>query len=186
MVTIFGGARFLMDDFYSKEAYRLGNRFAQSGISVLTGGGAGIMEAASSGFGVPEPGKNNAIIGISVVGLDEEGRRYLGERIRLQYFFARKYLLTNYSRAFVVFPGGFGTLNELSEVLMLIQTHTLRRVPVILIGTEYWKQFMDWLSQEIVSHGAITSQDLLLFCVTDDLDFAFEQVCKTCGSADNV
>lgn len=180
IVTIFGGARFSANDRYSHQAAELAHLCMQHGVSVLTGGGAGIMKAARGGVMSHTPSKKDYVLNIGVVGLDTGVVPTVGAYIELDYFFARKWLLTNYSQAFAVFPGGFGTLNELSELLMLMRTNMLPRTPIVLIGTEYWTPFMNWLWQEMVVHGTIDSQDCQLFTVTDDVKKAFEILCKTC------
>lgn len=168
-VSIFGGARFAAHDRYYTKAKELGTMLANDNISVLTGGGPGIMEAASCG--VLAPKKDGVkIIGVGVNGLDERPSECVQEHFNLDYFFARKWLLVYYSEAFVVFPGGFGTLDEMSEVLTLMQTKKLKRAPIILVGYEFWKPFMHWLEKEALAHGTVSKNDLTLFVITDDLD----------------
>ena len=140
-------------------------------ISVLTGGGPGIMEAASCGA-VPTKGTGRSM-GIGVKDLGEGKNPCVQEYFILNYFFARKWLLTHYSKAFVVFPGGFGTLDELAEILTLIQTKQLARAPIILIGKEYWAHFMIWVKGEALKHGTVVQEDINLFSVTDNLEEAF-------------
>lgn len=171
IVSIFGGSRLKKNDFYFGKAFELANRFVTSGISVLTGGGPGVMEAASCG--AAKPGKRGMSVGISVRDLGEGRNPCAQEYFELDFFFARKWLLTRYSSAFIVFPGGFGTMDELSEVLTLIQTNKLKRVPIVLFGKEYWQPFIDWLHKEALKHGLIKQKDLDLFTFTDDLEVAF-------------
>ncbi len=172
IVSIFGGARFAGDDFYFRKAHEIGNKLVELDISVLTGGGPGIMEAASCGAIVSKEGKTR-MMGIGVTDLGEGQNKCVQEYFTLNYFFARKWLLTRFSSAFIVFPGGFGTLDELAEVLTLIQTKKLERVPIVLFGTEYWAHFMKWLQDEALKHGTINKKDLELFTVTDDLETVF-------------
>lgn len=172
IVSIFGGARITGEDFYFKKAHELGRRLTELDISVLTGGGPGIMEAASCGV-VASPKGKARIMGIGVTDLGEEPNKCAQEFFALDYFFARKWLLTHFASAFVVFPGGFGTLDELAEVLTLIQTKKLDRVPIVLFGIEYWHPFMLWLKDEALKHGTINEDDLRLFTVTDDLEEVF-------------
>ena len=179
IVTIFGGVLFKEHDFYARQANRLGAMLRKNDISVITGGGAGIMEAASCGAYVKTSWKG-AIIGIGVRNLKEEMNLCADEQFKLNYFFARKWLLTSYSKAFIVFPGGFGTLNELSEVLMLIQTQELPPAPIILIGTEFWEEFLIWTKDEALAHGLISAADLALFTITDDLEDALKIILDTC------
>lgn len=178
-ISIFGGAQFAQNDPYAQKAYQLAQMLVVAEISVLTGGGPGIMEAASCGaFRAKTTAKS---IGIGVKDLGEVQNKCTQIYFELDYFFARKWLLTHYSSAFVIFPGGFGTLDELTEVLTLIRTKKLNAVPIVLIGIEYWKPFMYWLEHEAVKHGAIKREDLALFTLTDDLDQAFCLVRDECN-----
>ena len=180
-VTIFGSARLKQNDFYAKQAYELGGKFIENGISVLTGGGPGIMEAVSCGALQKNNGELEAIsMGIGVKELGEGKNPCVQEYIELDYFFARKYLLTRSSIAFIVFPGGFGTIDEMGEVLTLIQTKIMPKMPIVLIGTEYWDLFLQWLREQVLKHGAISEADLKLFTVTDDIDYAFKIVSDFC------
>ena len=170
-VSIFGSARFSQDDTYAKQAHELARMLVEDDISVLTGGGPGIMEAASCG--AVDPDSRAKSIGIGVRDLTEKHNQCVQIRFELEYFFARKWLLTHYSSAFIVFPGGFGTLDELAEVITLVQTKKLKKVPIVLVGKEYWRPFMNWIEQEAIKHGAISQEDIAVFTVTDDLDQAF-------------
>jgi len=179
-VTIFGSARLEKDDPYAKQAHELGGKFIENGISVLTGGGPGIMEAVSCGA-FENGARSKAIsVGINVSEFGEKRNPCVQEYIELNYFFARKYLLTRSSIAFIIFPGGFGTIDEMGEVITLIQTKKMPKLPIILIGTEYWDLFLQWLSKEVLKHGAISESDLKLFTVTDDIDYAFKIVSDFC------
>lgn len=171
-VSIFGSARLPLDSPYALKASKLAQRFVENNISVLTGGGPGIMEAASCGAEHNGKGQGKSL-GIGVRGLREPKNKCLEHYIELDYFFARKWLLTHYSQAFIVFPGGFGTVDELTEALTLMQTKKLARAPIILIGVEYWDHFMEWVKKETLEHGLIAKEDLNLFTLTDDLDEAF-------------
>ena len=177
-VTIFGGSRMPQEDPYSQQAHKLGHKLVQHDISIVTGGGPGIMEAASCG--AIAVGKKGMSLGIGVKELGEGKNPCVQEYLELDYFFARKWLLTRYSIAFVVFPGGFGTLDELGEILTLIHTNRLPQVPIVLIGSEYWYLFMQWLTHEALKHGLVTSDDLKLFVVTDDIDYAFTIIYDSC------
>lgn len=172
IVSIFGGARVKGGDIYFHKAHQLGQRLIELDVSVLTGGGPGIMEAASCGAIVPR-GRITRMMGIGVSDLGEKPNKCVQEFFQLDYFFARKWLLTRFSSAFVVFPGGFGTLDELAEVLTLIQTKKMKPAPIVLYGVEYWQPFMKWLKDEALKHGTIEQEDLFLFTVTDDLEKVF-------------
>lgn len=167
IVTIFGGSRFASTDPYAMEAHNFAKMLVKANISVITGGGPGIMEAANCAL--PPLGGKAKSIGIGVRGLGEGPNKCVQEYFLLDYFFARKWLMTNYSQGFAVFPGGFGTLDELSEVLTLIQTKKLGRVPIVLIGSEYWELLMQWLNTQALDHKLILKEELELFKVTDDL-----------------
>lgn len=175
IVSIFGGSRFNLSDPYAQMASKLAQIFVQNGISVMTGGGPGIMEAASCG--AIAIGKKGVVsLGIGVTELHERKNPCVQEYLELDNFAARKWLLTHYAVGFIVFPGGFGTLDELAEVLTLIQTKKLPRVPIVLIGKEYWHYFMHWLTAEAMSHGLITMDNFSLFKVTDNLEEAFSLI----------
>lgn len=172
MVSIFGGSRIKQDDVYSRQARTLSAMLVARGISVLTGGGPGIMEAANCGA-LPPEGAGGVSMGIGVKELGEPKNMCVQEYLELDYFFARKWLLTHYSSSFAIFPGGFGTMDELTEILTLMQTKKLPRKYIVLIGTEYWAPFMQWVTNEAIFHDLIAHEDTHLFTVTDDLEDAF-------------
>lgn len=180
IVTIFGGSRFAQDHPYAKKAQQLAQKLLEADISILNGGGPGIMEAASCALDLSKIKKAKSI-GIGVKDLDEGHNPCVHEYFELNYFFARKWLLTRYSKAFIVFPGGFGTLDELAEVLTLIQTKQSPRVPIVLFGIEYWDDFMVWVKKEALEHGLIAKEDLKLFTLTDDLEQVFCLVRDECN-----
>jgi uncharacterized protein (TIGR00730 family) len=178
-ITIFGSSRIASDDQYAQEAQQIAKWLVESGMSVLTGGGPGIMAAANLGA-QSVPTDEARSVGVGLRGLHKEKNTYVQEYFEMDYFFARKWLLTQYSTGFVVFPGGFGTLDELSEILTLIQTAQIKKVPVVLIGKEFWNPFIDWMNKEPLSHGLITVEHLRLFSVTDDPYKAFCFVREEC------
>ena len=182
IVSIFGGSRFPINDPYAKQAHMLAHKLVSSNINIMTGGGPGIMQAASCGA---VHSKKSISIGIGVKELGEGKNPCVTEYFEVNYFSTRKWLLTHYSIAYVVFPGGFGTLDELAEVLTLIKTKKLHAVPIILIGQEYWQSFMLWLKKEALFHGVVTEDNLKLFSITDDLEQAVCLVEKTCGTKRN-
>lgn len=173
IVSIFGSSKTKQSDQYAHEANKIAALFVEQDISVLTGGGPGIMEAANCGA-VLKGGDTTKItsIGISVRGLEDKNP-CVQEYFEMDYFFARKWLLTQYSSGFVIFPGGFGTLDELSDILVLIQINQMKQVPIVLIGKEYWQPFMDWITHEMVEHKLIKPEHIKLFSITDDLEQAF-------------
>lgn len=168
-VTVFGSARILEQDSTYLEAKKLGSLLAKNGYTVITGGGPGLMEAANRG--AIEAG------GISVgcnIYLPHEQRanRYLTKSITFYYFFVRKVMLVKYSNAFLIFPGGFGTLDELTEALTLIQTGKHPAFPVILVGKKYWKGFLDWAKTSMVASGTINIHELGLIDLADSAEEA--------------
>jgi uncharacterized protein (TIGR00730 family) len=176
MVSVFGGSRIEKENAYAQQAVKLGQMLVERGISVITGGGAGIMEAISRG--ISESGKGQSI-GISITGLEDKNP-FVTQYFTFGYLFARKWLLTRYSKAYIIFPGGFGTLDELAEVLTLIQTKQVPKIPIVLVGIDYWKDFMEWVKDAALKHGLITTEELALFIITDDLEEVVHIVCAEC------
>jgi len=173
-VTIFGGARLKADSIYMKKARELAHTLADSGIPVLTGGGPGIMEAASCGAFETNQRVITAL-GVTVPGLDiNESPACRSEVIVIKNYAARKWLLIEYSIGYVVYPGGFGTINELTELLTLMQTKLHPQAPIILIGIEYWEPILAWLQDSALKNGLIAQEDIELFTVTDDIMQAYE------------
>jgi uncharacterized protein (TIGR00730 family) len=165
-VTIFGSARLPHDhpDFVKAEA--LSADLANRGYAVVTGGGPGIMEAANKG--AFEAGGRS--VGLNIALPHEQAPNpYQTDKVNFRYFFVRKVLLVKYSTAFVVFPGGFGTIDELFEALTLIQTKKIKPFPVFLVGTAYWRGLVQWLQGTLVRSGTIAEHDLHLFKVVDDV-----------------
>ena len=164
-VTIFGSARTLPTDPYYVKAVQTAMLLAQAGIPVLTGGGPGIMEAANRG--AMEAG--GLSIGCNIELPFEQGSNpYLTRSLNFKFFFVRKTMFVKYATAFIVFPGGYGTLDELFEALTLIQTGKVKHFPVILFGSAYWAGLVEWLTRTVAEERKINPTDLLLFRVTDD------------------
>jgi uncharacterized protein (TIGR00730 family) len=171
-VTVFGSARFGESHPYYATAREVGRRVSQLGFTVMTGGGPGMMEAANRG--ARDVGGRSVGCNIELP-FEQAPNPYLDRWITCHYFFVRKVLLFKYSYAFVVLPGGLGTLDELCEALTLIQTRKIRNFPVVLVGTEYWQPFIALL-REMIALGAVGENDLDLFKVTDDLDEAMQHL----------
>ncbi|HYO97580.1 MAG TPA: TIGR00730 family Rossman fold protein [Polyangiaceae bacterium] len=166
-VTVFGSARLADDHHYYSLARALGGRLAELGLTVMTGGGPGIMEAANRGA----KEKGGASIGCNIqLPFEQRPNPYLDRFVEFRYFFVRKVMLLKYSYAFVVLPGGFGTLDELFEALTLIQTRKIQNFRVVLMGVEYWQPLLDFMRQTMVARGTISAEDLTLVHATDDLD----------------
>jgi conserved hypothetical protein, DprA/Smf-related, family 2 len=166
-VTIFGSARVEEGNKYYEAARELAFKLSKKGFSIVTGGGPGIMEAANRG--AFEAGGNS--IGLNIkLPKEQKPNKYLTEILNFNYFFSRKVMLVKYATAFVLFPGGFGTLDELTETLTLIQTKKLKPFPVILYGNEYWNGFVQWLNDVVVKDGYIDKEDTELFKQIDNID----------------
>jgi len=178
-ITIFGGARLGQKTKFAQDAFDLAERFVGRGVSVITGGGSGVMHAANCGA-ISKKKSEVRSVGIGVRELGEGKNPCVQEYFEVEYFFARKWLMTRYSHGFVIFPGGFGTMDELAEVITLIQTRKLPRVPIVMVGKEYWRDFIEWLHFSAVAHGLIAKEDLELFTLTDDIDKVFTIVCREC------
>ena len=164
-VTIFGSARTPTDDPYYEKAIETAKLLAKEGFPIITGGGPGIMEAANRGA---QEG-NGLSIGCNIELPHEQGTNpYVERSIDFRYFFVRKMMFVKYSTAFVVFPGGFGTMDELFEALTLIQTGKVKHFPVVLFGRAYFQGLIDWLRETVGGQGKIDVKDLDLLYVTDD------------------
>ena len=166
-VTIFGSARVSRTDPEYAAAEELAGMFAKRGITVITGGGPGIMEAANKG--ASEAGGVSVGLGIELPH-EQSINEYCNVALNFHYFFVRKTMFVKYAQAFVIFPGGYGTLDELFESLTLVQTGKIDHFPVILYGTEYWKPLVDWLTDPVADERMIARNDLKLFRLTDDND----------------
>jgi len=172
-VTIYGSARLRADDELYVQVEEIARRLGQMGFSIITGGGPGVMEAANKGAfeaGVTSVGLN--------IELDEEQvcNAYTTKSITFNHFFARKVMLVKYATAFIIMPGGLGTLDELTEVLTLMQTRKIRPFPVVLFNSEYWKGFLDWLQVSVLHREFISEDDLNLLRVCDYPDEVIETI----------
>jgi uncharacterized protein (TIGR00730 family) len=163
-VTVFGSARFAPGHRYYKMARQLGSHLARAGYAVMTGGGPGIMEAANRGA--------REAAGVSlgcniILPKEQSANPYLDDFIEMHHFFVRKVMLVKYSRAFVVMPGGLGTLDEAFETLTLVQCHKLEHFPIVAMGAEFWGHMRDFIRGTLVSEQTISPEDLELLHVTD-------------------
>jgi uncharacterized protein (TIGR00730 family) len=171
-LTIFGSARYKPGHMYYEQAREMGARVSDLGFTVLTGGGPGIMQAANQGA-MEAKGKS---VGINIeLPFEQDGNPYLNVRVDIKYFFVRKVLLFKYSFGFIVFPGGFGTLDELFEALTLIQTQKMPWFPVVLIGKDYWKGLLLQM-QDMEKGQTISPDDINLVLITDDMEEALAYV----------
>jgi uncharacterized protein (TIGR00730 family) len=172
-VTIYGSSRLRADDKLYAETEEIAYRLGKLGFSIVTGGGPGVMEAANKGAqkaGVTSVGLN--------ISLPEEqvANTYATKSITFNHFFTRKVMLVKYAVAFVIMPGGLGTLDELTEVLTLMQTHKIRPFPVVLFSSEFWQGFLDWLRSTVLSRKYIDEDDFDLLRVVDHPDEAVEAI----------
>ncbi len=172
-VTVFGSARFKEDHHYYNMARDVGRKLAEAGFAVMTGGGPGIMEAANRGA----KDAGGLSIGCNIqLPKEQQPNPYLDKFIEFNYFFVRKVMLVKYSSAFVVLPGGYGTLDEVFETGTLIQTGKIEHFPVVIMGRDYWRPLGEFLRNTLVPEGTIDPVDLELFSATDDPAEAVERV----------
>jgi len=172
-VSIFGSARTTPDTGDYAAARELAGALARSGYAVITGGGPGIMEAANRG--ACEAGGVSVGLGIELP-FEQGMNEWVDIGVDFRYFFARKTMFVKYAQAFVVFPGGFGTFDELFEALTLVQTGKVTSFPVVLMGSAYWGGLVAWLRETVLTEGKISARDLDRFHVTDDVDEAVRLV----------
>jgi len=172
-VTVFGSARFGEDHRYYRLAREVGSGLARAGYTVLTGGGPGIMEAANRG--AREAGGSS--IGINIeLPHEQRPNPYLDRFLEMRYFFVRKVLLVKYSYAFVVLPGGFGTLDEMFETATLIQTGKIRRFPVVILGSDFWQPLLGFLHGTMIPQGTVSEEDIAGLSVTDSPEEAVRRI----------
>ncbi|HEY0455602.1 MAG TPA: TIGR00730 family Rossman fold protein [Verrucomicrobiae bacterium] len=171
-VTVFGSARTPRDHAYYELARQIGAAIAKLGFTVMTGGGPGIMEAANRG--AREAG--GASVGCNIeLPFEQSPNAYLDRCVTMRYFFVRKNLLVKYSYAFVVMPGGAGTIDELFEALTLIQTGKIKQFPIVIMGTDYWSELIDFIGK-MARLGTISPQDVKLIYATDSVDEAIAHI----------
>lgn len=174
-VTIFGSARFLEDHPHYKEAQETAKRLAKSGLTIMTGGGPGIMEAANRG--AREGGGLSVGCNIKLP-KEQQPNPYLDHWVEFEHFFVRKVMLLKYSSAFIAFPGGFGTLDEVFETATLIQTQKITHFPLILFGSDYWQPLISFLEYTLLKNETISANDCDILKVTDSID-EVEQMIST-------
>jgi len=170
-ITVFGSARTPPGDPWYDKAVEMGHVIAQLGYAAITGGGPGIMEAVNKG--AAEAG--GVSVGLNIeLPHEQKPNPFANRSLNFHYFFIRKVCFVKYANGFVLFPGGFGTLDEFSEAITLIQTHRIERFPVVLIGREYWGGMLKWMEKRMIADKLISPDDLKLFQVTDDVREAIE------------
>ncbi|MBL0927934.1 MAG: TIGR00730 family Rossman fold protein [Phycisphaerales bacterium] len=172
-VTVFGSARFREDHPYYKMAREVGGRLANAGFTVMTGGGPGIMEAANRGA----KDVGGASVGCNIqLPMEQQPNPYLDRFVEFRYFFVRKVMLVKYSYAFVVCPGGYGTLDEIFETAVLIQTGKIAQFPLVMLGTDYWGPLMEWIRTTMVAQKTIDPNDPDRILLTDSPKEAVEAI----------
>lgn len=164
-VSIFGSTKTRPKDNDYQKAEETARRLVKEGYAIATGGGPGIMEAANKG--AKEAG--GVSVGLNIdLPEEQEPNKYIGTYLNFRYFFVRKVMFVKYAVAFVIFPGGFGTLDELFEPLQLIQTQKIKPFPVILVGKEYWRGLLNWIKEVLLARGKISSHDFNLFHIVEE------------------
>ena len=172
-VSLFGSARIAPNHAYYQKAERIARLLSDAGFSVISGGGPGLMEAVNRGA---HAGRSPAI-GLNIVLPHEQaGNPFQDVGINFRYFFARKMMFVRFASAYVVLPGGFGTVDELTECLTLVQTGKSRRIPIILVGGSFWQGFLDWLGDKVAAEGMIGENDVGMMRVIDEPDAIVEAI----------
>jgi len=172
-VTVFGSARIKEDSVTYAAAREMGHQLARVGYTVMTGGGPGVMEAANRG--AKEAGGRS--IGCNIeLPMEQQPNPYLDKWVDFRYFFVRKVMLLKYSYAFVAFPGGFGTMDEIFETATLIQTGKIRNFPVVLMDTEFWAPLVEFMRSRLIARGTIDQDDLDRLLITDSIDEAMKRI----------
>ncbi len=164
-VSIFGSSRMLPNKKYYQLAEEIAYLLAREGYAIITGSGPGIMEAANKGAW---RAKGHSI-GLNIqIPAEQKPNKYVDTILNFHYFFVRKVMFVKYAKAFVIMPGGYGTLDEFTEAINLIQTERISKFPVVLFGSEYWKGMLVWLKNMVLKHGNISKEDLKIFTVVDE------------------
>ncbi|MDL2269653.1 TIGR00730 family Rossman fold protein [Desulfosarcina sp. OttesenSCG-928-G17] len=174
-VSIFGSARLSPDSYWYKKAEDLATLFVKKGFGVITGGGGGIMEAANKG--AAESGGKSVGLNIRLP-FEQKPNPHASVQMEFKYFFIRKVMFIKYADAYVAMPGGFGTLDELFEVITLVQTRRIRPAPIILVGSEFWKDLLGWIKDQLASKALISPEDMDIIQIIDDPEQVVEAVCR--------
>jgi len=174
-VTIFGSARTKSDDPVYKKAEKIATLFAKNNFAVITGGGGGIMEAANKG--AAEAGGTSVGLNI-VLPFEQEPNKYSNINLDFNYFFIRKVMFIKYAFAYIIMPGGFGTLDELFESVTLVQTRRIKPFPIILVGSDFWSGLKEWITSRLLKEGRISPEDIDILQIMDDPDEIVKTVKK--------
>lgn len=190
-ITIFGGSRIDANSIYAQKARELSKMLVEAGFSIITGGGPGIMEAANEGAidylrecNIKNGAHCQPIVsaGIGLVRLNKEKPNpYVQESIIMDHFFTRKWLLVRYSVGFAIFPGGFGTLDELFEIVTLMQTGYMQRAPILLVESAYWQPIIQWIEEKSLAENLIIPEDRNIIQVVDTVQTAFHIIKEHCS-----
>lgn len=183
IVTVLGAAYAQEKSEYYNKAYDFAKKCAESKISIITGGGPGIMYASNCGAREHKVGADNIIttMGIAVKGVDENFKNRCSPLIWVDNFSIRKWLLVRYAKAIVIFPGGLGTYDELFEITNELKHKRIENISLVLIGVDFWKPMVDWLTSQAFAKGFIEKEYMVYFKVTDDIDEAFKTIAVTCN-----
>jgi uncharacterized protein (TIGR00730 family) len=174
-ISIFGSSRCKEGDLLYTRTYNLSRLLAKNGFNIITGGGGGVMEAANRG--ASEEGAKSVGINIELP-LEQKPNPYSNIRLNYRYFFVRKVMFLKYAVAYIVLPGGFGTLDECFEAITLIQTKKMKPFPVILVDSSYWNGLIEWIREKLLSSGTITKEDMNIFKVMDEPEEIVEYLKK--------
>jgi uncharacterized protein (TIGR00730 family) len=175
-VSIFGSSRAKEGDEIYEKAVQIGQLLAENGFGVITGGGPGVMEAANKGAALA----GGRSIGLNIeLPLEQTPNPYTNIKLSFHYFFVRKVMFIKYAVAYIILPGGFGTMDELFESITLIQTHKIRPFPVILVGKAYWKGLFDWIKEVVLKEERISAEDLEIFQLIDEPAEIIKAIKKT-------
>ncbi len=178
-VSIFGSARMTPDNPYYQKAVELAEMLAQNGYAVITGGGGGVMEAANKGA----TAQGGQSVGLNIIlPMEQKPNDYANIKVEFKYFFVRKVMFVKYAYAYIIMPGGFGTLDELFEAVTLIQTDRIRPLPVILFGVDYWGGLVDWIKSRVLGCSMISPEDMDIIHLTEDPDEVIEIVKRASGA----
>jgi hypothetical protein len=170
-VSIFGSSQLKPGSYYYEKAVELGKKLSDAGFAVITGGGPGIMEGANKGA---KQGKGKSV-GLNIeIPAEQHPNKYQDISLSFRYFFIRKLMFVKYSMAFIIFPGGFGTMDELFEALTLSQTKRIGVFPIILFGKDYWRGLIDWFKTNLIQNDTIVPEDLELISLADEVN----EVCR--------
>jgi uncharacterized protein (TIGR00730 family) len=174
-VSIFGSARIKPENPVYKKTEEIAGLFAKNGFAVITGGGGGVMEAANRGA----QNEGGTSVGLNIrLPFEQKPNPYADLKLEFNYFFIRKVMFIKYSMAYLAMPGGFGTMDELFEVVTLIQTHRIKPFPVILVGSDYWGGLMDWIKVRLLEEQRVSLEDLEIIQVLDDPEEIVDAVKK--------